>query len=224
MSTTVSGTPVKLVAKLVEVMKAVERIPKNGWNDFHKYHYALEADINEALRGELASRNVLLLPAVTGRSRESVGEKGQVVTHLDMEFTFYDAETGEQLTRPWLGAGADKEDKGAYKAMTGGEKYFLLKTFLIPTGDDPEGEAAVSPQRQAPRKAAPSKPTTPPKPATITADQRTELADIASEHGWKPEDVTKLLKDTFGVDRSKEVPMHRFEALKAELRKKGKVA
>jgi hypothetical protein len=130
----------RLAVKLVEVMKAVKRIPKNGWNDFHKYHYALEADILDALRDELADRGVLLIPSVTGRSRDQVGEKGQVVTHLDMAFTFLDTETGEELTRPWLGAGADKEDKGAYKAMTGGEKYFLLKTFMIPTGDDPEAE------------------------------------------------------------------------------------
>lgn len=32
----------------------------------------------------------------------------------------------------------DDADKGLYKAYTGGEKYFLLKNFLLPTGIDPD--------------------------------------------------------------------------------------
>lgn len=127
-----------LVTKLAEVMAAVERVPKRGHNDFHGYDYATEADIADEIRKELAARNVMLLPAITGHERERVGEKGQVLTTLKMEFTFVDGDTGEERTRPWMGAGTDKEDKGLFKAMTGGEKYFLLKSFLIPTGDDPE--------------------------------------------------------------------------------------
>jgi len=135
-----------LVAKLAAVMAAVERIPKRGRNAFHGYDYATEADIVSAIRGELASRQVILLPAITGAAREPVGdpEKRMVLTSLTMEFTFSDGESGETITRPWLGCGTDKEDKGAYKAMTGGEKYFLLKTFLMPTGDDPEQDGKVA--------------------------------------------------------------------------------
>ena len=124
-------------------MAAIERIPKRGHNDFHHYDFVTEADILTAIRHELASRHVMLLPAITGTARDAVGEKGSVLTTLTMEFTFVDGDTGEAITRTWIGAGTDKEDKGAYKAMTGGEKYFLLKTFLIPTGDDPEHTAAA---------------------------------------------------------------------------------
>ncbi len=131
-----------LTSKLAEVMAEIHHIPKRGWNDFHKYHFALEADIVDAVRSGLATRQVMLIPSITGMQRDSVGEKGSVLTTLMMQFTFRDGESGEEITRPWLGAGTDKEDKGAYKAMTGGEKYFLLKTFLIPTGDDPEAEGA----------------------------------------------------------------------------------
>ena len=129
-----------LAKKLAEVMAEVDRIPKRGRNDFHKYDYATEADIAEAIRGALAKRAVMLLPEITDWKREPVGEKGSVLTSIVMNFTFIDGETGESITRMWAGAGTDKEDKGLYKAMTGGEKYFLLKTFLMPTGDDPEGD------------------------------------------------------------------------------------
>ena len=45
-----------LVRKLAEVMAAVERVPKNGRNEFHKYDYATESDITTAVRAELAKR------------------------------------------------------------------------------------------------------------------------------------------------------------------------
>lgn len=149
-----SDMPKTLITKLADVMAAVERIPKRGHNSFHNYDYATEGDIAATVRAELAKRHVMLIPAITGMQRDPVGEKGSVLTTLTMEFTFLDGESGESITRPWLGAGTDKEDKGAYKAMTGGEKYFLLKTFLMPTGDDPEAEnghvAHVGPEAATP--------------------------------------------------------------------------
>lgn len=130
--------PKTLVAKLAEVMAAIGRIAKHGRNEFHKYDYTTEADIVAAVRGELAARNVMLFPSIVGERRDPVGEKGSALTTLDMVFTFHDGDSDQTLAFPWKGAGTDKDDKGLYKAMTGGEKYFLMKTFLIPTGDDPE--------------------------------------------------------------------------------------
>lgn len=134
------GAPKSLVTKLAAIMAAVQRIAKRGRNDFHGYDYATEADIAEAIRMELATRHIMLIPSADSCERVSVGDKGSVLTTLGMTFTFLDGETGEEIKRHWFGAGTDKEDKGLYKAYTGGEKYFLLKTFLLPTGDDPERE------------------------------------------------------------------------------------
>ena len=137
----------RLVGKLAEVMAAVERVPKRGVNDFHKYSYATEADIASTVRAELAARQVMLIPAILGETRHPVGEKGSVLTVLEMEMEFIDGESGESIKKPWRGYGTDKEDKGGYKAMTGGEKYFLLKTFLMPTGDDPERDTPADKRR-----------------------------------------------------------------------------
>lgn len=215
-----------LARKLAEVMKAVERIPKNGRNEFHKYDYATEADIVSAIRGELAQRNVMLIPGITGRSREPVGEKGSVLTHLDMTFTFFDGDSGEEITRPWLGAGTDKEDKGAYKAMTGGEKYFLLKTFLIPTGDDPEDDGdKTHPQARANQRAAAERnaranpprevprPSAPPQQQIryISEPQRKRLYAIASNAGWKDTEVKSYLKRTLNIDSSAQIPVSRYD-------------
>jgi hypothetical protein len=154
-----------LVKKLAEVMAVVERIPKRGRNDFHKYDYATEADIAATVRKELAARHIMLIPSIDKQTREPVGEKGSVLTTLCMTMEFLDGESGERIVKPWMGAGTDKEDKGLYKAITGAEKYFLLKTFLMPTGDDPEhDEKAVRVNRKA----------TPAPPQTVVNTQTGE--------------------------------------------------
>lgn len=124
-----------IYAKIAKVMSQVERVPKNGYNNFHKYHYATESDLNEAIRPILHDAGLAFFSNVVEQERD--GE----FTKVKMEFTLADVETGETLTSTFWGEGQDKGDKGLYKAYTGATKYFLMKTFLIPTGDDPEQDS-----------------------------------------------------------------------------------
>lgn len=126
-----------LVRKLAKVMGEIGRIEKRGRNDFHKYDYVLESDLVDAVRGLLAKAGVMIFPSV--ESYEVHGD----VTHLKVKFTMVDGESGQTIEAYGYGQGADKGDKGGYKAMTGATKYFLMKTFLIATGDDPEGDTKV---------------------------------------------------------------------------------
>ncbi len=183
-----------LVTKLAEVMAAVERIPKRGRNDFHKYDYATEADIVSTVRQELASRHVMLIPEVGAVRREPVGDKGSVLTTLEMTFTFLDGESSDSITRKWVGCGSDKDDKGIYKAMTGGEKYFLLKTFLMPTGDDPEREEkatktkggyTVTPQKPV----VSATPVAPAVPAVAPARDSRPSAQNGGDSGASPDEA-----------------------------------
>lgn len=145
-----------LVRKLSEVMAAVERVSKNGRNDFHKYAYVTEADLADAIRGELASRQVFIFPSIrkcersmldvetlkwddAARAKVPTIRKTQI-TEIEVEWTFVDGESDEERTIVVHGVGEDNVDKGFYKAFTGSEKYMLMKSFLIPTGDDPERE------------------------------------------------------------------------------------
>lgn len=154
-----------IVQKLAKIMEAVERVPKRGRNEFHKYDYATESDIVAAIRSEFTKHSIMLIPAVTGGTISPVGDKGVFLTSLDMVFTFYDGSDGTSLAFQWKGYGTDKEDKGGYKAMTGGLKYFLLKTFLMPTGDDPEQDAQGMAQIQNELPKPGAKPEPEPEPA-----------------------------------------------------------
>ena len=172
-----------LTKKLCEVMAAVERVPKRGRNDFHKYDYATEADINACIRKELMERHILLVPSIIGEERHSVGDKGSWLTVLVMEMEFIDGETGETIKKQWRGYGTDKEDKGGYKAITGAVKYFLLKTFLIPTGDDPEHEETRGAGPKATKSVAGRVQPAPQLAGAATgAGTPTPLQDVKAEH------------------------------------------
>lgn len=226
--------PRGLIRKLAEVMAAVERVPKRGRNEFHRYDYATEADIVATVRDELSKRGVMLIPAVQNHERHELRDgidsktgkdkPRDPVTILHMTFTFVDGETGERETHPWLGAGQDGGDKGVYKAMTGAAKYFLMKTFLMPTGDDPETEGKKEARRreremdQAARsQQRAAAPPPPPKDTLIDRAQQKELASAAETFHWRVEDVKRLLA-AHGFKRSGDVTREALPRILDELK------
>ena len=129
-----------LMHKLVEITQAVERIPKNGHNKHQNYDYALESDIKDVVRKEMANRNLMMIPNELSRTMTQIPTKNgsqQLVT-LEIEFTVNDADSGEAFKMVGYGDGQDSGDKAVYKAKTGALKYALTSLFMIPTGDDPE--------------------------------------------------------------------------------------
>ncbi|WP_373894422.1 ERF family protein [Virgibacillus sp. CBA3643] len=133
----------KLVKKLANVMKEVKYIEKKGFNNFNKYKYATESDVAERVREVLAEQNVMMLPDVVEHTtREHVNRKQNIeyIATVKVKFTFIDGETGEEISIHSAGEGQDAGDKAVYKAITGAQKYALMKAFMIPTGDDPESD------------------------------------------------------------------------------------
>lgn len=196
-----------LVVKLCEVMAAVERVPKRGRNSFHGYDYVTEADLADALRKELSSRSIFIFPNVVSCIRSPLevetkhGVRKTQLTEVVVEWLFVDGESGQERKVQVHGVGEDNVDKGFYKAFTGSEKYMLMKSFLVPTGDDPEadvpetsGTDRTQPQRQntgpqhGQRPTPPSTPSKPPTPS-IPADSR------ASKPQEVPQAVQEKAKD-----------------------------
>lgn len=145
----VVGPTRSLVRKLSEVMAAVGYLQKTGKNTAQGYNYATEADVAEMMREELAKRQVFIFPSVVKCERTQVVRPGfaqdkpnrvSYATDLIMRWTFADGESGETMECDIPGCSESPGDKGVYVAMTGSEKYLLMKSFLIPTGDDPESD------------------------------------------------------------------------------------
>lgn len=165
-----------LVKKLAEVMKAVGGVPKKGYNAFHKYNYAREADILDAVRDELAKRHVILVPSVESYElRDVKTQKGEDrLTSVLMRFTAMDGESGESFSFGMLGQGQDPGDKGAYKAETGAEKYAVKKLFML-------GDEEADPEADTKTDEAHAKKTEKPKPPPVKVDARGETPAAPTE-------------------------------------------
>jgi hypothetical protein len=59
------------------------------------------------------------------------GSKSEILSKVMMRFTWIDAETGEQDVNLFGANGQNDWDKGVGSALTYGERYFLLKFFVI---------------------------------------------------------------------------------------------
>lgn len=227
-----------LACKLAEVMAAVKRIPKRGRNNFHGYDYVTEADLADAIRDELSQRNVILVPDVESYEMKDMPDtakgKKQFLTTVCVRWTFMDGDSDATVSFRVPGYGIDGEDKGGYKAMTGAEKYALMKFFLVPTGDDPEEDEkqpqsttrqqrpvssrqpppqnlgiteADTKQAMEPRRATPGNGKT-----VITEAQRKRMFTLASEHKW-PEVELRNVLGRYGFERSNEVTSDKYDEI-----------
>lgn len=141
-----------LASKILKIMEEIQHIPKRGYNKFHNYPYVLEADVKSKLSTLcLKHRVVIFTSTISGSTKsQAIGEKGQLLTGTEMEYTIVDVDSGELKTVIVSGAGTDSGDKGIYKAMTGAYKYFALNTFMISTGDDPEHDDSYTTEKTNP--------------------------------------------------------------------------
>jgi len=202
-----------LAKKLAKVMQEVKYIQKTGYNSFHKYKYATEADVNEKVREELAKQNVIMLPSMIGHEmRTHTNRSGatEYITCVDMQFTFIDGDSGESFAVNMSGEGQDAGDKGIYKAIAGAQKYALMKVFMIPTGDDPEADEKVDernhgapntqkkspqrPQNDAPRNDSPK---------MASEVQVKKIYAIARQVGVSVDSVKKI----YGVEHLEDLTM-----------------
>lgn len=145
-----------LGTKILAVMAEVESVDKDGYNAFHKYKYTSDVAIVTAIRKSLIKNKLVVLP-----NQKLCTQSGDM-TILTIDYTIMDVDSGENMVLTVVGYGKDSGDKGVYKAATGAEKYFLLKTFLIPTDDDPEKEGTG-------KKKTDSAPIAKPIPPSVTA-------------------------------------------------------
>lgn len=138
---TTKPIPVKgIYQKILQAQKAISAVPKRGYNSFHKYHYATEADILSIK--EILNDNGLVVLPTTLHQETGFKPDGKSWASITLLFRVIDAESGETLESQFTGYAEDNFDKAIYKATTGANKYFYLKFFGIATEDDPEREDA----------------------------------------------------------------------------------
>jgi hypothetical protein len=126
-------------SKLARITGSVRNLEKDATNKFHKYDYVSADNVLHALAPLMAEENIALLSETL---EVSVDDKVYMPKY---RFTFVCGDTGYMHPCIWYGETihtsktGTRDDKALNKSATISQKYFLLKTFMIATGDDPDG-------------------------------------------------------------------------------------
>lgn len=135
-----------IYVKLLTIQKSVDELTKDS--EGKDYKYVSDEKVLDTIRPLMNKLNLLMLPTVASRgvhTDETKSGTTRYLTEVDITWTWVDVDTGETLAQPFYAQGVDLAgEKGVGKAITYGEKYYLLKAFHIPTPkDDPDGDATT---------------------------------------------------------------------------------
>jgi len=194
--------------RMLEITKACDSIPKNGYNSYSKYKYVKAVDVVGNIQKLLVKNGVTLTISEKCLTRNKIDKASNNGYNIHSEVTCEAVFTNvdkpdEQIKIDYYGVASDTLDKDIYKAKTGGLKYLLSQTFLITTDDfiDPEDD---SKEVKQPKKTNSN---------VATPEQRKYAAGLMTKKGFTPEQAKIWLGDNF--QRSKLAELSGAEVSKA---------
>ncbi len=204
------GDPTTMGWKLAQVLGEIHTIPKEGINEYYGYKYILEDTLTNQIRPILAKWGLALVfgaekvEDLEGH-KTSDGQNQGYWTRVWCRFTLFDSDGHEFSTLcPGEGTDANHPDKALYKAMTGATKYFLYKTFLVSTGDEPERDdspqTTLKKQKKQKKESVKDKTQTQQiqdstAPDMMTTDQLDELKKLSENKDNFNEQLIKVMDD-----------------------------
>lgn len=149
--------------KILAIMQDVNHIQKDDTVSYKSTNYKAlsEEKVTSIMREKMIEQKLIVFPV------KQEFRKDGYISHVDVTYRIVDTETGDSIEVTSCGDGADTQDKGAGKAMTYAYKYMWLRTFAIPTGEDPDKIASAqlddmekgkTPEPPKPKKNFPSAP------------------------------------------------------------------
>lgn len=147
--------------KISQVMQDIQYLQKDdkvSTGASGSYKAMSEEKVTQVVRESLIANGLVILPVAQSHNREELRDKEGVLkgylSIVDTQYKIVDISTGQFEILASGGTGADSQDKGIGKAMTYSYKYLLLRTFAIPTGEDPDkiSSATLDEQHEADKK------------------------------------------------------------------------
>lgn len=121
--------------KISAVMQEVEYLSKDDKVEYKNTRYKAisEEKVTTAVRTSLIKHGIVIIPV------EQIHKREDILSTVDVTYRIQNVEdVNDYVLAKSSGTGADTQDKGVGKAMTYSYKYLLLRTFAIPTGEDPD--------------------------------------------------------------------------------------
>lgn len=130
--------------KINKIMQNIEYLTKDDKVEFGttKYKAISEEKVTTAVRKQLVEQGIVILPIKQESTNKELARTEKTVNMLTEVHVTYQIQNIEDkddfVIVESTGTGVDTQDKGVGKAMTYAYKYMLLRTFAIPTGEDPD--------------------------------------------------------------------------------------
>ena len=124
-----------LYEKMLAIMQEVQKLQKDDHVSFGSTNYKAlsEEKVTEIMRQKLIKNRIVVYPF-----EQTCSRTGQI-THVDVKYRMVNVDDPTDFIEiASCGDGADSQDKGSGKAMTYAFKYMWLRTFALPTGEDPD--------------------------------------------------------------------------------------
>lgn len=133
---------ITLAARKCRVMAEINTLKNDGKNQHYGFKYASAAEVLQQIRVLLAKHMIAFSMSV-----DDLDTTDPDRWMMKLRFLFTDAITGENEYSIWMQDVFPfiktnvKDDKAIGKAYTYAEKYFLMRTFIVGSSDDPDIDA-----------------------------------------------------------------------------------
>lgn len=140
-----------LYQKINKIMSEIEYLKKDdkvitNTKTNAGYNAVSEEKVTSEIRKGLVKYGIVIIPIEQEHTREDEilkdqygNDKANRISTVNVRYKITNIEDPEDyIIAVSSGTGVDTQDKGVGKAMTYAYKYMLLRTFAIPTGDDPD--------------------------------------------------------------------------------------
>ena len=170
--------------KSLAMMNEVQYLAKDDHVSFGSTSYKAlsEEKVTSVMRQKLVKYKLIVYPIAQTASRD------KTITHVDVIYRMQDTEDPSQyIDIASCGDGADTQDKGSGKAMTYAFKYMWLRTFALPTGEDPDkiSSAELDEKERNP----------------VCGRCGAMIAPVKKRSGetWQPKDMAKYAQSRYGM-------------------------
>jgi len=215
-----------LYQRISKVMQDIEYLAKDDTVGTGKSSYkaVTEEKVTGAVRTSLIKNGLVILPIEQHTEEvfteyeklnydKKLEKKQRLLTRVDVKYKIVNVDNPVEFEiLASSGSGVDSQDKGVGKAMTYSYKYMLLRTFAIPTGEDPDKTSNQELDKQSSVPQTTSKATsTNVKPLSDAQIKR--LYAIAKSHSLSPDDVKKVMIRNYKKESAKDLTRKEYDEI-----------
>jgi hypothetical protein len=205
--------------KISEVMKNIEYLTKDDKVEFGttKYKAISEEKVTTAVRKELIKQGIVIIPIEQQSENKELirtDKSVNMLTSVHIKYRIQNIDDiNDYIEVESSGTGVDTQDKGVGKAMTYAYKYMLLRTFAIPTGEDPDKISSAETDEKIKNEVDSNK---------IIDKKMVNSLNLAIENANISDEVVELILSQYGYTSTSEIKIKDYMQICNDFKSKKK--